>query len=36
MDYLERLSDDDRYLFSVYRSDPLDDGVLFTLTVEPK
>lgn len=36
MTYLEKLSDDDRFLFSVYRSDPLGDAVSFLLTVEPK
>ena len=34
--YMERLSDDDRYLFSVYKADELGDGLSFTLSVEPK
>ena len=34
--YMERLSDDDRYLFSVYKTGKLGDGVSFTLSVEPK
>jgi hypothetical protein len=34
--YMEKLSDDDRYLFSVYKTDDLGEGVSFSLTVEPK
>jgi hypothetical protein len=34
--YMEELSDDDRYLFSVYKVDPLGDGLSFILSVEPK
>ncbi|WP_338668865.1 hypothetical protein [Pseudodesulfovibrio methanolicus] len=36
MRYMEKLSDDDRYLFSVYKVDELGDGVSFSLSVEPK
>jgi hypothetical protein len=34
--YMEKLSDDDRYLFSVYKADELGGGVSFSLNVEPK
>ncbi|XXJ17993.1 hypothetical protein ACR42D_00250 [Desulfovibrio caledoniensis] len=34
--YLEKLSDDDRYLFSVYKTDAFGGGVSFSLNVEPK
>lgn len=34
--YMERLSDDDHYLFSVYKTDVLGDGLAFSLNVEPK
>jgi hypothetical protein len=36
MQYMEKLSDDDRYLFSVYKVDELGGGVSFSLSVEPK
>lgn len=36
MEYMEKLSDDDRYLFSVYKTDELGRGVFFSLSVEPK
>ncbi|EGB15527.1 hypothetical protein DND132_2323 [Pseudodesulfovibrio mercurii] len=36
MHYMEKLSDDDRYLFSVYKIDELGGGVSFSLSVEPK
>jgi len=34
--YMEKLSDDERYLFSVYKVDQLGDGLSFILSVEPK
>ncbi|WP_272698823.1 hypothetical protein [Desulfovibrio sp. Fe33] len=34
--YAEKLSDDDRYLFSVYKIVELGGGVSFSLNVEPK
>lgn len=36
MRYMEKLSDDDRYLFSVYKIDELGGGMSFSLSVEPK
>lgn len=34
--YMDVLSDDEYYLFSLYKSDELGDETLFILTVEPK
>ena len=34
--YLEQLSDDDHFSFSLYKSDELAGSILFSLTVEPR
>lgn len=34
--YMEALSDDDQYLFSLYKSDETPAGVVFNLRVEPR
>lgn len=36
MEYVKRLSDDDHYLFSVYKIEELGKGLAFSLVVEPR